>query len=139
MTCEELREKLILLVSHAANEAEQRQAEAHARTCDGCRRELTETQRVMALLDRAPAPAPPSSEVLARARAPIFVELDGLVVSKLVSARDVRWLLRSLPLGVAAVWIVFVTMMSTGRARASSWMESLVVALAATLFAVTAS
>jgi hypothetical protein len=126
MTCDELRTNMAGLAALPAADPERQAAEAHARGCEACRQELAEAQRMIALLERIPAPEPPSAAVLSRVRMQIFAQLKS------------RFLLRALPLAVAAVFALLVSVTHT-HAEDNGWIGSVVVGAAAALFAITAA
>ena len=124
MICDQLRPNAAGLAALPAGDPERQAAEAHAQTCEGCRAELASAQRVMALLDRMPAPEPPSAEVLARVRAQIV--------------REPRMMVRALPFGVVAAFALLAATMHL-RAGEDDWIQALVLAAAAALFGITAA
>ena len=126
MTCDELRKDAAGLAALPKGDPERQAAEAHAASCEGCQRELEAASRVMLLLDRLPAPAPPSAEVLARVRGQILADLRP------------RMLLRMVPLAVAIAFALLASLMHT-RADEDSWIQALVVAAAAAMFGITAT
>ena len=124
MTCDELRPNAAGLAALPPADPERQAAEAHAQTCEACRAELQSAQRVILLLDRMPAPEPPSAEVLARVRAQIV--------------REPRMMVRVLPFAAIAAFALLAATMHL-RADEDGWMQALVLGAAAALFGITAA
>ena len=77
MTCAELQERSLALVTLPDGDADRAEADNHARCCDACTDALAEARAILQLLDRHGAPAPPSEAALRRARAHIAADMRG--------------------------------------------------------------
>jgi hypothetical protein len=74
VTCEELRRDAAGLAAMSAGDPERDAAFAHAAACPGCAAALREGERLVALLEALPAPAPDAA-ALSRAAAPVLEHL----------------------------------------------------------------
>jgi hypothetical protein len=74
--CQEIAADALGLVALPQDAPERMGAEAHARTCADCTRELAEARRLLGMVDVALAALPaPSPAALARASAPVLADL----------------------------------------------------------------
>jgi len=75
MTCAELQERSLALVTLPDGDAERAEAEEHGRSCLACADALAQARAMLKLLDRHGAPAPPSEAALRRAGAGILADM----------------------------------------------------------------
>ena len=71
---EHITHKAVFVAALPHDDPERVDAEAHARSCEPCARVLAESSALVARIDRAPAPPPPSADALRRVSAAIEAE-----------------------------------------------------------------
>jgi hypothetical protein len=153
VTCDELRPRAAGLCTLPPDDPEHQQALAHARSCRECEQALSEGRRLLALLARDPAPAPPSAEAMARVSGAVLAELARETAAPSVGtarapaaasaarppARRARLASLVAPLFVLASFGLLVAVGHRHHDDRDSWMEALLLAVASAVFAVTAT